>query len=154
MGGALRRAVGFFEGLAAFILAFMMMVTVVDVSVRAVNPLWRFSGMIEIVELALVSCFYFALPAVFLARAHITVDVVNNIARPATQRWLDWIGGVAGVLLLCGIGVQIVRPALDVLEFGETTMVLGIPKFAHWLVIWVGFYLSLGAAVYALRRRA
>jgi TRAP-type transport system small permease protein len=123
----------------------MMLLTVVDVTLRAVlNAPLR--GVYELVELLLTGAFFLALPAVFLRGEHIVVDVIDGV-RP---RWVPVLRRAADVLavgLLAVMAWQGWLAAGDTLAFGDVTAELGLPRILHWIPLLLGV---VGAAVAAL----
>jgi TRAP-type C4-dicarboxylate transport system permease small subunit len=131
--------------LAVLCLGFMMLITVADVVLRTLDPNWRIFGMLDYVEFSLAWLIFLAIPIAVLERRMIAVDVVDTVARPGVRRA---IRGLAMLLMLGAFGLlasQIVAPALDMREWGETTLDLRLPKFWYWLAIWTG----VGAAIVA-----
>ena len=125
---------------------------VADVLLRAIDPEWRIFGMLDYVEFSMAWLVFLAIPvALFQGRA-VTVDLIDHYD---LKGWLIRIGAVLTVLTLLLLVSQIIRPALDVLEWGEETFDLGIPKFYYWLSIWVGLgFACLAAALEALFPRS
>jgi TRAP-type transport system small permease protein len=136
------RACGWAAGLC---LAAMMLLTVADVTLRAVfnTPL---RGVYELVELLLAGVFFLALPAVFLRDEHIVVDVVDTVA----PRWVPALRRVAdalAVVLLAVMSWQGWLAARDTFAFGDVTADLGLPRILHWIPLLAGV---AGGAVAAL----
>jgi TRAP-type C4-dicarboxylate transport system permease small subunit len=131
--------------LAVLCLGFMMLITVADVVLRTLDPNWRIFGMLDYVEFSLAWLIFLAIPIAVLVRRMFAVDVVDTVARPGVRRA---IRGLAMLLMLAAFGLlasQIIAPALDMREWGETTLDLRLPKFWYWLAIWTG----VGAAIVA-----
>lgn len=123
----------------------MMGVTIVDVTMR-VTLGKLVLGSVELVELALVVVVFLALPEATLARAHVTVDVIDQYVSVRTRRRLR-----RGAALVCGILLTVtawrtVPPALDVIEIGDLTTDLKLSLIWYWLPIVVGFVAAAAAA--------
>lgn len=129
---------------ASICLAFMMLVVCADVILRMIDPKWRITGTLDYVELSLDWMVYLAIAAALFAGQIISVDIIDHWD---TRGRLKVIGLIATVCILCVLASQIVRPALSVLEWGEVTLDLGIPKFYYWLAIWFGVGLSVLAVL-------
>lgn len=145
LGAAGRALAALLAALAVVCLGFMMLITVADVVLRALDPNWRIFGMLDYVEFSLAWLIFLAIPIAILERRMIAVDVVDAVAGPAVRRALR---GFAMLLTLAAFGLlasQVVAPALDMREWGETTLDLRLPKFWYWLAIWTG----VGAAIVA-----
>jgi TRAP-type C4-dicarboxylate transport system permease small subunit len=130
-----RAARGFGWAASAF-LASMMLITVADVTLRAVfnTPI---RGTYELIELFLTYTFFLALPAVFLRDEHIVVDIVDSLA----PRWVPTLQGCAralAVIVLAVMAWQGWLAARDTLAFGDVTADLALPRILHWIALLVG----------------
>ena len=117
----------FFGYAAAAALAAMMLVVVADVVLRTVFRL-PVRGQYEIVELMLGYTLFLALPAVFLLGANLVVDVADHFVSPRLRRALDVFGAAASLAALAIMLWQIVPQALYMMNFGDMTFDLQIPK--------------------------
>lgn len=142
-----------FGSLAAFFLAAMMLLTVADVILR---KLFNFpiQGMLELVELGLACTVFIALPAVFLRDAHLVVDVVDHLLRPAAVRLLDLAGAVIALAVLGVMAWMMIPLARDMHAMGDVTPDLSIPKIWYWVPVLVGVIGSaLATLVFIVRWR-
>ncbi|MBX9842801.1 MAG: TRAP transporter small permease [Xanthobacteraceae bacterium] len=130
---------------AAVFLAAMLLITVADVTLRAVANL-PIRGVYEIVELLLVATFFLALPCVFLRDENIVVNAVDDIA-PRLVTPLKRAAALLAVAVLVTMAWQGVIAARDSLEFNDVTADLGLPKFWHWLALLAGMIASAIAAL-------
>ncbi len=123
---ATRWLVGGLGATAAIILFAMMMVTAVDVAGRYLfsKPL---PGGFELTEMMLAALIYCGLPLVSVSRGHIVIDTLDPFFAPAVKRGLDVVADLVCVVTLGGIGWLILRRALRVAEYGDTTSVLKLP---------------------------
>ena len=129
-------AAGICGWLAAVSLAAMMLVTVVDVVLRAaINRPIR--GTLEIVELLLTCTFFLALPASFLREEHIVVDVVDGLA-PRRVPLLRRIAGVLAVLVMALMAWQGGIAARDSYLFNDVTSDLALPRIWYWVPVLAG----------------
>jgi TRAP-type C4-dicarboxylate transport system permease small subunit len=131
--------------LAAACLAAMMLVTVVDVVLRATSNV-PIRGVYELVELLLAYTFFIALPAVFLRDENIAVNVVDDLK----PRWVPALKRIAAALAVVVLAVMAWQGALaarDTIAFNDVTADLSLPKSLHWIALLVGV---IGAAVAAL----
>jgi len=131
---------------ASLCLAFMMGVVVYDVIARSLHPAWRLFGALDLVELSLDWTICLSIAAAVFAGQIISVDLVDALDRRGV---LVGVGLGALLAILSVMGWQTIRPALNVLSWGEITYDLGLPKFWYWIAIWVG----LGLAVIGLALR-
>ncbi len=144
------RAVERLLGLAAAaILLFMMLYTTYAVASRQFfdAPLL---GVIDIMELALVTFIFVAMPGVFLRDENVTVDVVDSVVPAATVTVLRYVAWLIALAFL-GISLYAMIPAaMDKYESYEVTMTIGIHKFIHWVPILFGFAGALLATVWVI----
>ena len=136
---------------AAVALAAMMLLTVADVSLRAVlnRPI---RGTLEIVELLLACSFFLALPATFLRDEHIVVDVVDGLA-PRRVPLLRRLAGMLGVLLMAVMTWQGWIAARDSVVFNDVTSDLSLPLIWYWIPVLAGMIGGgLAAAAMLLRK--
>ena len=130
---------------AAVFLAAMLMLTVVDVVMRAAFNL-PVRGVYDLVELMLAGTFFLALPCVFLRDENILVNSIDDLA----PRWVPALKRVAELLAVVVLAVMVWQgwiAAKDSLEFNDVTADLGLPRFWHWLAVLTGL---IGAALAAL----
>jgi TRAP-type C4-dicarboxylate transport system permease small subunit len=129
----------------------MMLLTVVDVTLRAVfnRPL---EGTYDLIQLGLACTIYIALPAVFLRDEHLVVDVIDHLAGKRVVRVLDTIGAAVSLGVLVLMLWHMVPLARDMQEFGDVTADLSIPKIVYWIPVLVGVGASALATVVFLFR--
>jgi TRAP-type C4-dicarboxylate transport system permease small subunit len=136
---------------AAVFLAAMMLLTVADVTLRAVFNL-PVRGTYELIELLLAGTFFVALPAVFLRDDHIVVELIDGLA-PRQVPLLKRIAEGLAVLVLAVMAWQGWIAAADTIAFNDETADLGLPKVLHWIALLVGVIGSgIAALAMALRR--
>jgi TRAP-type C4-dicarboxylate transport system permease small subunit len=132
-------------GLAALLLAAMMLLTVTDVTLRAAfNAPIR--GVYELVELLLAGTFFLALPAVFLRDDNIVVNVVDDLA-PRSVPWLRRFAAALAVAVLAIMAWQGFLEARDSYGFHDVTAELSLSRIWHWSAVLFGI---IGAGIAAL----
>lgn len=134
----------------------MMMVTVADVVLRSFFNL-PVRGQFELVELALAYSLFLALPALFLRDAHLVVDAADHFVSARVRRVLDLFGAAASLAALGIMLWQMTPQALYIMQFGDMTFDLQIPKIWYAAPALAGILLSALIAllliVRDLRRR-
>ena len=130
--------------MAGVFLAAMMLLTVVDVCLRAAFNL-PLRGTYEIIELLLACTFFLALPAVFLRDENILVDVVDGMA-PRAVPLLRRLAEAIAVAVLAVMAWQGWRAAAETLVFNDVTSDLSIHRLVYWVPVLVGM---IGAALAA-----
>lgn len=130
-----------------------MLVIVADVVLRSIGSL-PVRGQYELVELALACTIFLALPAVFLRDAHLVVDVADHFVGARVRRALDILGAVASLVALAVMLWQMVPQAIYMMNFGDMTFDLQIPKTWYAAPALIGIVFSaLAALVLVFRRR-
>jgi TRAP-type C4-dicarboxylate transport system permease small subunit len=136
---------------AMLALALMMLVTIVDVTMRvSINELVL--GSVEIVQLTLVAVVFLALPETFLRDEHITVDALDQVVSPATLRWVRLVASLSSLLLVAVMAWRMLLPALDTLAIGDLTSDLQLSLFWYWLPMLVGGAAAVIALVFVVLR--
>jgi TRAP-type C4-dicarboxylate transport system permease small subunit len=146
----------FFGYAAAAALAAMMLVVVADVVLRALFRV-PVRGQLELVELLLGWMLFLALPAVFLMGANLVVDVADHFVGPRVLRALGLFGSAASAAALGVMLWQMLPQARYMMNFGDMTFDLQIPKTWYAASALVGIVCSaavvLALLVRDLRRR-
>jgi TRAP-type transport system small permease protein len=146
-------AVPIFLGcVSALFLLGMVLLTVADVLLRTFFG-YPIRGMLELIELGLACTIFVALPAVFLRQEHLVVDVVDHLAPPALTRLLRLAGTAVSLAVLAVMAWHMVPAARNVLEFGDVTSDLSLPRIWYWVPVLFGVAASALACLYLLLRR-
>ena len=142
----------FFGALAAVFLAAMVALTVADVVLRSffATPI---RGMLELIELGLACTIFLALPAVFLRREHLVVDVIDHVAKPPLVHVLDRLGSLVSLGVLAVMAWQMWPLAQTMYEFGDVTSDLSIPRTYYWIPVLLGVVASAAAVLVILFSR-
>ncbi|MGQ0651558.1 MAG: TRAP transporter small permease [Betaproteobacteria bacterium] len=146
-----RKVAAVFGSLAAVFLAGMMLLTVADVVLRHVFA-YPIRGMLELVELGLACTVFLALPAVFLRDENLVVDVVDHLAPRGMVQLLDLAGAVVSLGVLVVMAWQMAPLAKAMVEFGDVTSDLSIPKLYYWIPVLLGVVASALATVVFIAR--
>lgn len=138
---ALALGVRWLDRVAVLALLFMMLITACDVILRKVSTR-PIVGVTELVELGLGIAFFFALPGVFARGANITVDMIDQW-RPEWSRSLRRLAALLSAVTLAMFAWHMWTPLIDIIEFGDTSADLQIPKIWFMAPAWVGVVLAL-----------
>jgi len=128
------------SGLAAALLFFLMLLTLVDVVSRYIfnAPI---NGSFEITELLLAAIIFSALPLVSAKDGHITVDLIDAFV-PRFIAWLrDVAIALASFVMLAGISYRVWHKALESVHYGDQTAMLYLPTAP------VFFYISIAVGL-------
>lgn len=134
---------------SALCLAAMMLITVADVTLRAVANL-PITGAYDLVQLFLVGTVFLSIPDVFLRGENIVVDFVDHLFRP---RAIYLLKTAARLLAFVFVGVlvwQMISPALDSMNFHEVSPDLSIPMIVYWALMVAGVALAVLVAAWIL----
>jgi TRAP-type C4-dicarboxylate transport system permease small subunit len=126
---------------AAAFLAAMVLLTVADVVLRSFFS-YPIRGMLELIELGLACTIFIALPAVFLREEHLVVDVLKK-TRP-----LELLGAAVSLVVLAAMGWHMLPNALSMIEFGDVTSDLSIPRLWYWAPVLFGVVASAAATLF------
>ncbi len=127
---------------AAFFLAAMMLITVADVTSRALfnRPI---TGAYDLVQVFLVGSVFFSIPDVFLRGENIVIDFVDHLFG---RRAIDVLKVIANLLAFVFLAVllwNMVAPAHDAVRFHEISPDLAISLGLHWSLMIFGIALAL-----------
>ena len=134
---------------SAIFLAAMMMITVIDVVLRAVFNL-PITGAYDLVQLFLVGTVFLSIPDVFLRDKNIVIDFVDHVFGARAIAMLKAIANVFAFAFLVLLIWRMVPPAIDAANFGEISPDLSIPMIVHWVLMLIGIGLTLPAAAWML----
>ena len=138
--------------LAVLALVIMMMVTIVDVSMRYGfnRPV---SGSYDLVECMLVVLVFHGMAAVFLRRQNIVIDVVDYMVGARTVRALVIMADVLSVVGLLLLTWAMIGPALQAYQYGDRKLELALPLYVLWIVALTGVLGTILCAVAVRARR-
>ncbi|MBR9651412.1 TRAP transporter small permease [Thalassovita aquimarina] len=141
----LRAIIGVIAGLGVLSYGCAALVTVADIIGRTIGlPV---AGVVEMVQLFVVTGTWLVIPYAFLTGAHVGVDFIL-MAMPRRIRRVA--GGVigAGTLALIGLMLWYAFQTFSVRTmFGDKSQQLGIPIEYYWYPLLTGLGLSLVAVV-------
>jgi TRAP-type transport system small permease protein len=134
---------------AAFFLAAMMMITIIDVTSRTLfnRPI---TGAYDLVQLFLVGSVFFSIPDVFLRGDNIIVDFIDHLLGRRAVEVLNVVANLLAVVFLAVLLYEMVEPARDAVRFHEVSPDLAIPIGVHWSLMLLGIVLGLLPAALAL----
>jgi TRAP-type C4-dicarboxylate transport system permease small subunit len=125
--GAARRFSGWMNGLSGIVLFLMMMLTVVDVALRA---FWRpITGTYELVAMAGAVVVAFAIPQTSWDNAHIFVDFLLEKRSQTVKRTFGLFTRLLGVILFVILGYYLLTKSNHLFKSGDVSLTLGIPYY-------------------------
>ena len=123
----------------------MVLLTVADVVLRTFFG-YPIRGMLELIELGLACTIFIALPAVFLREEHLVVDVLKR------SRTFEMLGAAVSFLVLAVMGWHMLPNARSMIEFGDVTSDLSIPRLWYWVPVLFGVVASAAATLFFVFR--
>ena len=116
-----------FHVIAGSVLAFMMLVTLFDVTMRQFRrPL---IGGVEIISFAGAVVIGFALPYSTLKKTHIFVDLLVDKLAPRPQTILKACTRTIGIILFLFIGYNFILYGFDLIKTGEVSAGFRLPYY-------------------------
>ncbi len=127
---------------SALFLAAMMLITVADVTLRALFNL-PITGAYDLVQLFLVGTIFLSIPHVFLRDENIVIDFVDHVFGRTFVGLLKIVASLAGFVFIAVLSWKTFIPALDAMRFNEVSPDLAIPMTVHWSLMIAGIVLTL-----------
>ncbi len=152
--------------LASFGAALVAVVlTVADVILRASSSLvgvlggqratWAVPGLVDLNQLAIMTCAALAIAVAFYRGGHVTVDVVTALLPAALRRAFAVLAAILGVALCLGMVWTGTGEMIGQIEFPTKSATLGIAYVWYWAPLLTGLALAaLGAVTSGLRTLA
>lgn len=154
--GLVERLVRLWALFGGAILLFLVAVNVFEVITTATRPLtgYRFSGAVEITELAAAAAAFCFLPWCQLTDANVTADIFTARAGPRTIAVLKLAAAVVAILFGGLLLRQMSLGAIDHRGYGYTTAVLDIPEWWAFVPMVISLALLVLAAIVTLIEQA
>jgi TRAP-type C4-dicarboxylate transport system permease small subunit len=134
---------------SALFLTAMMLVTVIDVVLRAIFNL-PVTGTYDLVQLFLVGTVFLSIPDVFLHDKNIVIDFVDHVFGARVVGALKVIANILSFGFLAVLCWRMFPPALDSAHYHEVSPDLSIPMTVHWMLMILGILVTLPAAAWVL----
>lgn len=116
-----------FQVIAGIGLVFMMVVTLLDITMRALGK--PIIGAVELVSFSGAVIIGFALPYSSWMKVHVIVDLVVARFPPGGKRIMDFSTKVVGFILFVFIGVNFILYGLTLIKTGEVSPGFRIPYY-------------------------
>jgi TRAP-type C4-dicarboxylate transport system permease small subunit len=137
--------------LAMLALGVMMMIIVVDVTMRYAfgSPI---HGAYDVVEVSLLVFVFHGLSACFLARQNIVIDLIDNVVPARVTHTLVRLSDFITVALLAVMIWAMLSPAEQAFEYGDKKLELGLKLWILWTIAIAGLACTLFCALGALAK--
>ncbi len=116
-----------FQVVAGVGLAFMMAVTVADITMRTLGR--PIVGAVELISFSGAVIIGFAVPYSSWMRAHVIVDFLIQRLSPGGRRAMEFATQLVGLILFLFIGVNFILYGLTLMQTGEVSAGLKIPYY-------------------------
>ncbi len=127
---------------AGWLLLIMMMLTVLDVVMRALGS--GILGTYELVAVAGALVIGFAIPQTSFEKGHVSVDFLIEHRSAAVKKSILFITRIMGIMLFALLGWNLLIKGINLYRGGEVSLTLHVPYFP------VSFALSLCCLVQCL----
>mgnify|MGYP002629927144 CR=1 FL=1 len=134
---------------SALFLAAMMVLTVIDVGLRATLNL-PITGAYDLVQLCLVGTVFLSIPDVFMREDNIVIDLIDHVFGPRTVGALRVIACALAFIFLAVLCWRMFAPAFDAIAFNEVSPDLSISMAVHWTLMILGIAIALPVAAFML----
>ena len=104
-------------------------------------------GMIDLMQLAQVTCVFLVLPLAFLRESHIAIDFITERLPARLRAAIEAGSALVAIALLATILWYSWGQAAIQARQGDQSVTLGIPMAAYWTPLVGGMALSLVAAM-------
>jgi TRAP-type C4-dicarboxylate transport system permease small subunit len=116
-----------FQVVAGVGLAFMMAVTLADITLRTLGK--PIVGAIELISFSGAIIIGFAVPYSSWMRAHVIVDFVTERLSTKGKAIMEFITKLVGLILFLFIGINFILYGLTLMKTGEVSAGLRIPYY-------------------------
>jgi TRAP-type C4-dicarboxylate transport system permease small subunit len=129
----------------------MILVTLGDIGLRLISRLpgnvgrWfpaAVPGVVDLVELSLVTAAHLSIAVTFLAGSHVVVDIVANLLPTNLRSLSRRIGWMLCVLFMATCFVQALRQGRMQFGAGIVSATISLPVWWYWVPVVVGTALS------------
>jgi TRAP-type C4-dicarboxylate transport system permease small subunit len=104
-------------------------------------------GIIDLTQLAQMTCVFLVLPFAFLRESHVAVDFITERLPARVRAGIECVSAVLAVALLAAILWYSWEQALIQIGQGDRSVTLGIPMLWYWAPLLAGTALSIAASV-------
>jgi TRAP-type C4-dicarboxylate transport system permease small subunit len=145
---AIRKADVVLYVLSGSILVFLVLMTLADVILR--NFGHPITGSMEIIQFGGCMVFGFSVPYATFLKAQVQVDLVIEKLKPDTQRTVNIITRIVGILVFLFVAYNFYLYGIDVKKTGETTSSFKLPYYPLTFALAFSFLLQSLTVLYDL----
>jgi TRAP-type C4-dicarboxylate transport system permease small subunit len=116
-----------FQVVAGIGLVFMMVVTLVDITMRTLGR--PIIGAVELISFSGAVIIGFAIPYSSWMRAHVIVDLLVERLSPTGKKTMEFATRLAGLVLFLFMGINFILYGLNLMKTGELSAGFRIPYY-------------------------
>ena len=117
-------------------------ITCADVILRKVDGQGIY-GAIDLIQLTVLTAAYLSIPYTFMSRAHVAVSMITDSLSRRAQAGAQVLGMVLACLFMFAIGFYGYERAMEQAEYGDVSMIFGLPMIYYWIPLIIGAFLSV-----------
>ncbi|MGO4908340.1 TRAP transporter small permease [Pseudorhodobacter sp. W20_MBD10_FR17] len=137
-----------------------VLLTITDIGLRLASGLmravtgqgtnWAVNGLVDLTQLAVMTCASFGIAVAFSRSNHVNIDLVTTFLPAPFRNLLTILAGVLGLGLVAAILWAGIGEIEAQFAYPSRSATLGISYIWYWLALLSGFSCSLLGALYAL----
>ncbi|MFA7429531.1 MAG: TRAP transporter small permease [Rhodospirillaceae bacterium] len=135
------------------VLAVAMAVVLADIVMRSTVGI-AVLGTVDITQLCVMACAFWAIPFAFMRAGHVRVEVGAERMPGRLRHGLDAVAAVVGAVFVGLIGVYGWQSAQLAHQYGDLSQTIGIPLAWYWATLLSGCALSVLATLTLAGRHA
>jgi TRAP-type C4-dicarboxylate transport system permease small subunit len=118
-----------------------VLLTTIDVILRKVDGEGIY-GAIDLVQLMIMYAAFLSIPYTFMKRAHVAVSVITDRMSQRMISLTEVLGTVLGFGFMGAVGYFGFLQTLQQMEYGDVSMIFGMPMIYYWIPLLIGSLLS------------
>ncbi|WP_028878959.1 TRAP transporter small permease [Terasakiella pusilla] len=116
-------------------------ITTADVVLRKLDGQGIY-GAIDLIQLTVLSAAYLSIPYTFMNRAHVAVSMITDKMSRRAQAATQVLAMMLACLFMFAIAYYGYARAMEQAEYGDVSMIFGLPMIYYWVPLIVGAFLS------------
>jgi len=116
-------------------------ITTGDVVLRKVDGQGIY-GAIDLIQLTVLSAAYLSIPYTFMSRAHVSVSMITDKFSRRGRAMTQVLAMTLSCLFMFAVAYYGYARALEQAEYGDVSMIFGLPMIYYWVPLVLGSFLS------------
>jgi TRAP-type C4-dicarboxylate transport system permease small subunit len=105
-------------------------------------------GAIDLIQLMVMTAAYLSIPYAFMNRSHVAVSVFTERFNRRASALTEMLGAALASAFMCAIAYYGYLQALQQIEYGDLSMIFGLPMIYYWTPLVLGSFLSCVVTVH------